>query len=165
MTAQPQLDCDGARALDAARDLPARVRELLASPALLESDKEVLRLVAGRSAARPIRAREICAAMRWPENESGRRDVTRTIAWLIENGALIGASRENPRGYFWIGSAEDQAAAAGPLRNELRALARRLRRICGPRATAELFKQLELELDREETAAGRQGDAEKGRAA
>jgi ATP/maltotriose-dependent transcriptional regulator MalT len=148
MTSQPQLDFDGAQALSAARMDP-RLRELLASSGLTEREKEVLRLVASRGSAQPIRAREIAAALGLPAGGDWRREVTKTIEWLVQCGAPIGASRVAPCGYFWIATPADQQLAAGALRNELKALARRYRRITGQRLTAALFRQIELELEKE----------------
>jgi hypothetical protein len=56
----------------------------------------------------------------------------RTVKKTVENLVVvhrcrIGARRSKPHGYFWIETAEDQAAAAAPYRAQILAMLRRLR--------------------------------------
>lgn len=57
----------------------------------------------------------------------------------------IGASREEPAGYFWIVDAEDQAAAARPYRNQILTMWKTLRVLDSRKRLRELLGQLKLE--------------------
>lgn len=60
----------------------------------------------------------------------------------------IGASRQEPSGYFWIRSAEDREAAVRPYREQILTMWRTLRSLDSPASLRELHGQLRLEAER-----------------
>lgn len=65
---------------------------------------------------------------------------------IVDHGMKIGASREEPHGYYVIESIEDQEAAVGPYRAQILAMLRRLRVLESPGAVREWLGQLQIEL-------------------
>lgn len=64
---------------------------------------------------------------------------------VVAHRMRIGASREEPAGYFMIETAEDLEAAVKPYRNQILAMWRRLRVLEQPQRLRELLGQLRLE--------------------
>jgi len=135
--------------LDAAAELDARITRVLGRADLDEGTAEILRIIAShKGAANAISIRGILFFLKVGWNE---RTVKAAVKDLIERFAMpIGGSRKPPYGYFLILTAEDQAEAARPLRNELKSLSRRLRALSSKHELARLWGQVQLELDRED---------------
>ena len=73
----------------------------------------------------------------------------RTVKAVVENlrshhHCAIGASREDPPGYFWIRTAEDREVAVRPYRNQILTMWRTLRVLDSPASLRELHGQLRL---------------------
>lgn len=141
-------------ALDRSAELDAQVTRVLGRSDLDESTAELLRLLAGhKGAANAITIREILRAFNVQRSTFNERTLKAAVKDLVERfGMQIGASRKPPYGYFFILTAEDQEEAARPLRNELKSLSRRLRRLSSKQELARLFGQVQLQLDREDGA-------------
>ncbi|HWR35988.1 MAG TPA: hypothetical protein VN622_08990 [Clostridia bacterium] len=77
------------------------------------------------------------------------REVKSTVKSLIEDfGIPIGASRQEPYGYFLCVTPEDYDAAERPLINEMLSIATRLRALGGEHRLNEVMGQLKLELEK-----------------
>ena len=73
------------------------------------------------------------------------RDVKAAVKSLVEDfGLPIGASRQQPFGYFLCVTPEDMEDAIRPLVHEIESLARRVRVLGGERRLAEIFGQMRL---------------------
>lgn len=133
------------------RELDARVTEALSSPLLSESDKEILRVIAGhKGAANAIRSEDVAtqAGLRW--SEQARREVAGAVETAVQLFAIpIGGLRVKPYGYFLIVNANDLELAITPLWGEVYAHLRRLRALTGKRLVARMFGQAMLKLDQE----------------
>lgn len=74
-----------------------------------------------------------------------RRDVNDIVAQLvIAHRCRIGAKRDEPAGYFWIVTAEDERVAVAQYKAQLIQEARRLRVLASDAAYQELMGQLRL---------------------
>jgi hypothetical protein len=81
------------------------------------------------------------------------REVKAMVKELVEQFALpIGASRQEPYGYFLCVTAEDVELAIRPLESEVISLARRIRALGGEKRLAEFAGQLQLQLDKKGAA-------------
>ena len=68
----------------------------------------------------------------------------------IDFGVPIGASRQEPYGYFLCVSPEDYAAARRPYAHEISSLAERLQALQPPPRLLEILGQLQIELEHNE---------------
>jgi hypothetical protein len=135
--------------IDRHAELDARILAILKSGEATWRTQELARLLAGHKGA--ANAVSIAEIRRQLSFFISPRDVKDSVKDLIERfGVPIGGSRRPPFGYFLIVTAEDQADAARPLRNELKSLSRRLRALSSKHELARLFGQVQLELDRED---------------
>jgi biotin operon repressor len=102
---------------------------------------ELLRPHKGRALARPISA----IAERLGMSE---REVKGAVKSLVEDfGLPIGASRQEPYGYFLIVSADDLEFTLRPLANEVISIARRMRKLGGSALVKEMLGQLRVEME------------------
>lgn len=102
---------------------------------------QLLRPHKGRAQARPISA----IAERLGMSE---RDVKAAVKSLVEDfGLPIGASRQEPHGYFFIVSADDLEFALRPLANEVISIARRMRKLGGSAIVKEMLGQIRVEIE------------------
>lgn len=67
----------------------------------------------------------------------------------VTHRAAIGASREEPAGYYRIVDAEDREAAVGPYRSQVARMFRVLRALDDPARVKELLGQMTLEAEKE----------------
>lgn len=78
------------------------------------------------------------------------RDAKQIKKTLVEDfGIPIGASRQEPYGYFLCISPEDYELARRPFEGELLSIVRHLRALDGGDRVREMLGQLKLELERE----------------
>jgi hypothetical protein len=109
---------------------------------LSDSERKVLHMLRyrqGAANARPLAelASELQVQPRW---------VKALVKSLIEDfGLAIGATRQEPYGYFLCVTPGDIEDAIRPLVHEIVSLARRVRMLGGPERVAEMFGQLQLE--------------------
>ena len=66
---------------------------------------------------------------------------------IVTHRVLIGASRQEPVGYFMIESDEDREVASAPLMGQIIQMARRLRAINGKQNVREWLGQLSIRED------------------
>ena len=140
-------------ALDPASNLDSLITDILMGRSgpwpLRDKERELLHLLRfhkGAEHARPLG--EISAKL-----HTTHRDVKQMVKSLVEDFALpIGASRQEPYGYFLCLTAADVEAAIRPLENEVISLARRVRALGGEQRLAEFFGQLQLELTEKRSA-------------
>jgi hypothetical protein len=107
------------------------------------TEKTVAALIWLRSRGDPIGIAEII-------EQTGGVMAARTVKAIVESlrshhHCAIGASRENPPGYFWIRTAEDREAAVRPYRNQILTMWRTLRVLDSPASLRELHGQLRLD--------------------
>ena len=77
-----------------------------------------------------------------------QRAVKAAVKSLIEDFKLpIGASRQEPYGYFLIVTPEDLKKALGPLAHELESIAVRLDVLAGSRYVVDLLDRVRLKLE------------------
>jgi hypothetical protein len=143
-----QMSLDPADNLDT---LITRVLHCAAGPWLLDGKPRdlliELRGHKGRAAAISIST----IVAKYGMNE---REVKLTVKSLVEDfGIPIGASRQEPYGYFLIVSAEDLESALRPLANEVVSLARRMRKLGGTSIVKEMLGQLRVEMEKHDDAA------------
>lgn len=101
-----------------------------------------LRFHVGEAAA--IKGSELCR--RHDLSERQLKDVMRSL--VVDFKIRIGASRQQPYGYYLVKTAEDAEHAAAPYEKEIRELARRVRVLRGQQFLAELCGQLALEEEK-----------------
>lgn len=106
------------------------------------------RVVAGliweRSRAVPLTIAEITAMTGMPD-----RKVKEIVEQLRgTHRCAIGASRQEPAGYFWIRTAADRETAVRPYREQILSMWRTLRALDSPAALRELHGQLRFGSER-----------------
>lgn len=116
-----------------ASTMPAKARQLLM----------ILRWHKGTANARPLGS--IAETLKTTEREVKQHAKTLTE----EFGIPIGASRQQPHGYYLCVTAEDYAAACRPYIHEVQSLVRRLHALHPTPRLSEILGQLQLELDAE----------------
>lgn len=83
-----------------------------------------------------------------PKLRASERTVKATAKALIEDFNLpIGASRQEPYGYYLCVTADDIEQAARPIRNEILSLAKRYKALRGGARLIELLGQLRLDVE------------------
>lgn len=140
-------------ALDPSANLDALINDVLMgkSGPWRPSAKEcatlhILRYHKGSGQARPLA--DIAAKLKVPA-----REVKAIVKSLVEDfGLPIGASRQEPYGYFLCVSHDDIELAIRPLESEVISLARRVRALGGEQRLAEFFGQLQLQLNEKRSA-------------
>lgn len=132
-------------ALDPEAALEQRVAEVLAGRQgkypLPPEAKRLLELLRWhRGAAHAIPLREVGEKL-----DLGDRELKEMAKVLTEDFAIpIGASRQQPYGYFLCVTAADLELAAQPYIHELISLARRIRALRGPQMVEHAFQQARL---------------------
>lgn len=103
-------------------------------------------LVAGMIWKRAGRRNPISIAEIQRQTNLGERKVKEIVEELrVTHRAAIGASREEPAGYFRIMDAEDREAAVAPYRSQILRMFQVLRVLDDPAGVRELLGQLKLE--------------------
>ena len=127
-------------------------------------DRKIAETLKGERGAYPLPpdARELLRILQWHKGASharplekiatslhaSARDVKATVKLLVEDFEIpIGASRQEPYGYFLCVTQEDYDQALRPLVNELISIARRVRALASQERRSEVMGQLQLELN------------------
>ena len=142
-------------ALDPEAALDQRVDQVLAGrqgkyPLPAEAKRLLALLKWHKGAARAIPLREIRERLNSKEGDytGDERCIKEMAKVLTEDfGIPIGASRQQPYGYFLCVTPEDLDRAAEPYIHELISLARRIRALRGPQMVEHAFEQARLHLD------------------
>jgi hypothetical protein len=104
-------------------------------------ERLVAQLIWARRRSNPITIAEICRG----DNRAAREVKAAVESLVTVHRCRIGARRGEPAGYFWIQTAEDQAAAVGPYRAQILAMLRRLRVLDSAEDYRRFVGQLALE--------------------
>lgn len=134
--------------LDPEKNLDHQIDEILQgveAPRPLEKhERSMLMVLRGHKG--PKNAIQISAL--GPRIEQTDRGVKATAKALIEEfGAPIGASRQEPYGYYLCVTADDIEQACRPLEGEFFSLAKRLKALRGGARLIELLGQLRLDVE------------------
>lgn len=134
--------------LDPEQNLDQQVLDVLAgrfAPRKLENaERDMLSLL--RNCKGPQQAMPISELA--PLMKVSARTVKATAKALIETFALpLGASRQEPYGYYLCITAEDIEDASRPIRNEILSLAKRYKALRGGARLIELLGQLRLDVE------------------
>ncbi len=140
---------------NAQQEILAWMARAIADPALDEDQAQVLKILSTRlGGEQAIGAKEILAQAGAQPTVTKRRWLKGVIEDLVKlHGIPIGGRRGKPSGYFIVVTAADQEIAVGPLKCEIRALARRVRMLSGKEYLARLLGQLAMEFEQEKDAA------------
>ncbi len=102
------------------------------------TEKEVAELIWAASRTQPIPLKTIAWRV-----ELSDREVKGIVEQLrITHHCQIGASREEPSGYFWIRSEADREVAVRPYREQLLSMMRTLRVLESPDKLQKLYARL-----------------------
>jgi hypothetical protein len=135
----------GQLTLDPAANMDTLISDILMGRAgpwpLLGKQHELLGMLRDHKGAR--RARPLSDFVH--KLHMSERDVKKTVKSLVEDfGLPIGASRQQPSGYFLCVTPEDMEDAIRPLVHEIESLARRVRVLGGEQRLAEIWGQMRL---------------------
>lgn len=135
-------------ALDPAADIEALINDLLLGKRgpwpISDDQRKILRNL------KYYKGAERTLAISWIQEHLrlAPRAIKAAMKSLVEDfGVPIGASRQEPYGYFLIITPEDLEQALRPLQNEITSLARRVRTLAGAQRVAEIFGQVRAEME------------------
>lgn len=137
--------------LDPEQNLDMEIAEILAGNVgtrkLEKNERAMLELLRShKGSSNAIQIAQIA-----PRLNTSDRNVKALAKSLIEDfGARIGASRQEPYGYYLCITADEIDSASRPLESEIRSLARRLRSLRGRARVIEMLGQLCLDVEKRE---------------